>query len=92
MLKPRKRQVFAAGIAAWNTWWNGPIGAQLRETFRITKVGTVAGTFLLPICAYFGMRLFPLLMILRNSSSDSDVDLPDTSDGPAKCRPSAVLP
>ena len=26
-----------AGIAAWNEWWNGPTGSQLRETFRITE-------------------------------------------------------
>ncbi len=26
-----------AGVAAWNAWYNGPIGTQLRETFRITE-------------------------------------------------------
>src|SRR5204862_3286077 len=26
-----------AGIAAWNQWWNGPVGTQLRQTFRFTE-------------------------------------------------------
>jgi hypothetical protein len=26
-----------AGIAAWNQWWEGPTGSQLRKTFRFTE-------------------------------------------------------
>src|ERR1700686_5312352 len=42
--------------------------------------------------AYFGMRPFPLLMILRKSSAEVAATFSETSDGPPKCRPSPVLP
>ncbi len=29
------------GVAAWNAWYDGPIGSQLRETFRFTENTTV---------------------------------------------------
>src|SRR5579872_5440277 len=41
---------------------------------------------------YLGMRPLPLLTILSSSSSEVERVLSEISDGPPKCRPSAVLP
>lgn len=32
-----RNDVNPAGIAAWNEWWDGPVGSQLRETFRFSE-------------------------------------------------------
>ncbi|HWA26524.1 MAG TPA: TonB-dependent receptor plug domain-containing protein [Lacunisphaera sp.] len=33
-----------AGIAAWNAWYDGPVGSQLRETFRFTESTSINPT------------------------------------------------
>jgi hypothetical protein len=34
----------AAGIAAFNQWYDGPVGSKLRQTFRITERTTINPT------------------------------------------------
>jgi hypothetical protein len=51
---------------------------------------SISSGFSLPV--YFGIRCLPLVMMLRRSSADIAVASAETSDGPPKWRPSAVLP